>query len=49
MSMRISSRFSYPNTLFVEINLADIPIPQKLNAFVNEVKTEIYSHEAAAN
>ena len=49
MSIRISSRFSYPNKFFVEINLADFSIPQTLNAFVNEVNTEIYSHEAAAN
>ena len=45
----IRSRDSNLNTLFVEINPADFPIPQTLNAFVNEVNTEIYSHEAPAN
>ena len=49
MGILIGSRDSNLNTLFVEINPADFPIPQTLNEFVNEVNTEIYSHEAAAN
>ena len=49
MGILIRSRDSNLNTFFVEINPADFPISQTLNAFVNEVNTEIYSHEAAAN
>ena len=29
------------NTLFLEVNPADFPIPQTLNEFINEVNIEI--------